>query len=152
MRSLLNGDDRQALCARVCELTEASVPRWGRMDVAGMLGHLCNASYMALGELRVTRRGSDALRVFPAKHVLKYLLLYVVPFPKGAGTSPELIVSEPGQVGENKALLQSLLERFGAGPTEGPGPEHGLLGTLSRREWGVLVYKHVDHHLRQFGV
>ena len=61
------------------------------MNVAGMLAHLCKASLMALGEVHVAPRGISALRVFPLKHLLKYLLLYVVPFPRSAGTSPELL-------------------------------------------------------------
>jgi hypothetical protein len=45
----------------------------------------------------------------------------------------------------------SLMERIGAGPREGNGSVHPLLGRLSFQEWGVATYKHTDHHLRQFG-
>jgi hypothetical protein len=122
------------------------------MNVAGMLAHLCKASLMALGEVHVAPRGISALRVFPLKHLLKYLLLYVVPFPRSAGTSPELLVAEPGDPAAAKASLEELLERLGTGPARGIGPAHALFGPLSRQEWGVLMHKHVDHHLRQFGV
>lgn len=86
--------------------------------------------------------------MFPLKH----LILYVLPFPKGAPTAPELLVAEPGPVAAGQTSLQELLERVGAGPAKGLGPVHPLFGQISRQEWGVLMHKHVDHHLRQFGV
>jgi len=148
MRSVLNEKERQVLCRRVASLTGSSVPRWGRMNVAAMLAHLCQSSRMALGELPVRPKGKRAFQVFPLKH----LILYVVPFPKGTPTSPELLVAEPGPVAAGQASLEELLQRVGTGPTEGVGPVHPLFGELSRKEWGVLMHKHVDHHLRQFGV
>jgi hypothetical protein len=148
MRSVLNERDCRALCRRVQALTDSSFARWGRMNVEAMLAHLCNSSLMALGELAAVPKGNRAFQVFPLKH----LLFYVVPFPKGAPTAPELLVAEPGDAISGQASLQELLERVGTGPAEGVGPVHPLFGQLSRREWGVLMHKHVDHHLRQFGV
>jgi hypothetical protein len=152
MRSVLNEKDRLELSRRVAALTGSSVPRWGRMTVAAMLAHLGKTSLMALGEFDVPPRGKPALRTFPVKHLLKYLLLYVLPFPKGAQTSPELLVDEPGDTPVWQASLQELIERVGTGPATGLGPAHPLFGPLSRKEWGFLMHKHIDHHLRQFGV
>jgi hypothetical protein len=148
MGSVLDEGGRQALCRRIAALTDASTPRWGRMDVAAMLGHLCQSLRLALGERPVRSSGKRAFQVFPLKH----LLIYVLPFPKGAPTAPELLVTEPGGAAAAKASLPKLLERLGTGPTKGAGPAHPLLGPLSRQEWGVLMHKHIDHHLRQFGV
>ena len=52
---------------------------------------------------------------------------------------------------DERAALLELLERIGAGPHQGAGPAHPLFGPLTWREWGVVTYKHADHHLRQFG-
>jgi hypothetical protein len=147
MRSILNERDRQRLCQRVSALTETSAARWGRMNVEAMLRHLCQSSRMALGELAVRPHGKRAFEVFPLKH----LILYVLPFPKGAPTAPELLAGEPEQVAAGRTTLQELLERVGTGPVAGSGPVHPLFGRLSRQEWGALMHKHVDHHLRQFG-
>jgi hypothetical protein len=146
--SILNDDDRIAVCQRIGSVTSASVPRWGRMDAKAMLTHLKLSALMALGELPVANKSKRAFQVFPIKHII----LHVVPFPKGAPTAPELLVPDAAFVDAIRSELASLVERIGAGPREGYGPVHPLFGRLSFREWGVATYKHTDHHLRQFGV
>ena len=75
---------------------------------------------------------------------------------KGAPTAPalkpELKPDAAASFEEERTVLLELLERIGTGLREGAGPEHPLFGPLSWREWGVVTYKHADHHLRQFGV
>jgi hypothetical protein len=146
--SILNDDDRMAICRRIGSVTTASVPRWGQMDAKAMLTHLRLSALMALGELPVANKSKRAFQVFPIKH----LILHVVPFPKGAPTAPELLVPDSATVDALRAELVTLVERIGEGPREGYGPVHPLFGRLSFREWGVATHKHTDHHLRQFGV
>ena len=148
MGSILNDADRTAICQRIGAVTSTSVARWGRMDAKAMLTHLKQSALMALGELPVACKSKRAFQIFPIKH----LILHVMPFPKGAPTAPELLVSDAASLDALRSELVSLLERIGAGPREGDGPVHPLFGRLSFREWGVATYKHTDHHLRQFGV
>jgi hypothetical protein len=145
--SILNEADRVAIRRRIGTVTSASVARWGRMDARAMLAHLRLSALMALGELSVVCKNKRAFQAFPIKH----LILHVVPFPKGAPTAPELLVADAEPLDAVRSELLLLLERIGAGPRDGPGPVHPLLGRLSYREWGVATYKHTDHHLRQFG-
>lgn len=147
MGSILNEGDRAAIRSRVCSLTESSTRRWGSMDVARMLQHLHLSSRMALGDLPVPSVNKRAFQKFPLKH----LLLYLLPFPKSAPTAPELKSSVSVSFEEERAALLELLERIGTGPSEGEGPAHPLFGPMTYREWGVVTYKHADHHLRQFG-
>jgi hypothetical protein len=147
MGSILNDVDRTAICQRIGAVTRDSVQRWGRMDAAAMLNHLRRSALMALGDLPVACKSKRAFQVFPIKH----LILHVVPFPKGAPTAPELLVPDSATLDAIRSELVTLVERIGAGPREGDGPVHPLLGQLSYREWGVATYKHADHHLRQFG-
>ena len=147
MGSILNDTNLTAICERIASVTSASAPRWGRMDAKAMLTHLRDSARMALGELPVASKGKRIFQVFPIKH----LILHVVPFPKGAPTAPELLVSDAAPVDAIQSELVSLLQRIGAGPRAGFGPDHPLFGGLSYREWGVATYKHTDHHLRQFG-
>jgi hypothetical protein len=103
---------------------------------------------MTLGELKVPSANKRAFQIFPLKH----LIIYVLPFPKGAPTAPELKVDEvAASLEDERAALLELLDRIGTGPQEGAGPAHPLFGPLTRREWAVITYKHVDHHLKQFG-
>jgi hypothetical protein len=118
-----------------------------------MLQHLRLSALMAVGEMPVASKHKRVLQMFPLKH----LILYVFPFPKGAPTAAELKPVNGGStdvaaaVQEERAALLELLERIGTGLRDGVGPEHPLFGPLTWREWGVVTYKHADHHLKQFG-
>jgi hypothetical protein len=146
MHSILNENDRAEIILRVQSLSASSTRRWGTMDVVGMLQHLRLSARMTLGELELTPKNKRAFQVFPLKH----LILYVVPFPKGAPTAPELKPINVASLEEEREGLLELLDRIGTGPQEGMGPAHPLFGPLTWREWGVATYKHADHHLRQF--
>lgn len=147
MRSILNEHDRSEICSRLQSLSTSSTRRWGSMDVTNMLQHLQLAARMTLGELPVICKNKRAFQIFPLKH----LILYVLPFPKGAPTAAELKPSVAVSLEEERAAVLELLERIGTGPREGEGPVHPLFGPLTWREWGVATYKHTDHHLKQFG-
>ena len=147
MHSILNKSDRAEISSRLRSLSVSSTGRWGSMDVAGMLQHLRLSARMTLGELPVPSSNKRVFQVFPLKH----LILYVLPFPKGAPTAPELKPGTAASLEEERTALLELLERIGTGPREGAGPPHPLFGPLTWREWGVATYKHTDHHLKQFG-
>ena len=147
MGSILNEGDREEIVRRMRSLSDASTGRWGTLDVTGMLQHLRLSANMTLGELSLPSANKRAFQVFPLKH----LILYVFPFPKGAPTAPGLKPSDATSFEDERAALVELLERIGTGPSDGAGPEHPLFGPLTWREWGVVTYKHADHHLRQFG-
>lgn len=147
MGSILKDSDRSAIVSRLQSLSASSVGQWGSMDVAAMLQHLRLSAEMALGELTMPSSNKRAFQVFPLKH----LILYVLPFPKGAPTAPALKPGLETPLEQERAALLSLLERIASGPDHGAGPSHPLFGPLTWRQWGVLTYKHADHHLRQFG-
>ena len=147
MGSILNEQDRAAIDRRLRSLSLSSTRRWGSMDVVAMLQHLRLSARMTLGELSVPSVNKRPFQMFPLKHVI----LYVLPFPKGAPTAPELKPADPVSFDEERAALLELLDRIATGPREGVGPAHPLFGPLTWREWGVVTYKHADHHLKQFG-
>ena len=147
MGSILNERDRAAIESRLRSLSVSSTRKWGTMDVTSMLRHLRLSARMTIGELPVPSVNKRPFQMFPLKH----LLLYVLPFPKGAPTAPELKPADAASFEEERAALLELLERIGTGLSEGMGPAHPLFGPLSWREWAVVTYKHADHHLKQFG-
>ena len=148
MGSILNETDRAAVCTRMRSLTNSSSAQWGKLSVTGMLQHLRLSAQMGVGELPVASVNKRVFQMFPLKH----LILYVLPFPKGAPTAPELLPDAAESFDAERAALLALLERIGTGPRKGMGPAHPLFGPLSWSEWGTLTYKHVDHHLKQFSV
>jgi hypothetical protein len=141
---------RAELCARAARLTAGSAPRWGRMTVGAMLAHVNDGLRMALGELPVRQRRTP-LRFAP----VRWLVLHALPFPRGAPTAPELLArcatATDETVAAELAAFAPLLDRVAARRGAGAWPAHPAFGPLSERDWGVLVHKHVDHHLRQFG-
>jgi len=148
VKSLHDGPTRNEVRTRVGRLGPDSRPRWGRMSTSQMICHLVTWMEMALGELPVRER-----RLFVRYPVIKQVVVYLMPFPKGLPTARELISRVPAAVLESdRAALNAALDRFGARDARATWPRHPAFGHLSRRAWGVLAYRHTDHHLRQFGV
>jgi hypothetical protein len=148
MPSLFDDAARGRLLERLGRLTPESRPAWGRMSVREMVCHLGESMKMATGELQCApKRGPLS---FPP---LRWLLIHALPFPKGVPTAPELLAGRPSpSFAEDRARLVELMGQVVA---MGPGatyPRHPAFGHFPGRDWGVLMHKHVDHHLRQFGV
>ena len=93
------------------------------------------------------RKGPGALRLPPIRHAV----IHWLPFPKGAPTAPELVARRATDCQAECADLKHLLERLAAMEGAREWPEHPAFGRLNSRDWGTLVHRHVDHHLRQFG-
>ena len=147
MRSVFNGEDRITLGERMDGLTLAHAPRWGTMTCGKMLAHLTDGVRMALGEVAVKPRPGP-LRLGPVRH----LVIHWLPFPKGAPTAPELLERCAQDCRDEVGALKAELERMAARAGTLKWVEHPAFGRMSERDWGVLVYRHIDHHLRQFGV
>ena len=145
MRTMWDENARLEILRRSESVAESTRPLWGRMSAAGMLAHLSQSLKMAVGELP-TKSKRLPLRYSP----LKQLIIYVVPFPKGAPTAPELLAASDQSIATSRQEIGRLISVFAANAGR-PWPEHPAFGKLSERAWGVLVYKHMDHHLRQFG-
>ena len=138
---------RAALIARARTLTPQHTAKWGKFSVAAMLAHLNEASRMATGELPVTSKAPAMLKWPP----VRYLIIHHLPMPKSAPTAPELIArSASAELARELALFEETFSRLD-GRSHGLVP-HPAFGALSHADWGALIHKHVDHHLRQFGV
>ena len=139
---------REEFCRRVDRLTPAASAQWGKFNSTEMLAHLNDAMRMALGDLHVKSKKMP-LRYPP----LKQLIIYALPFPKGAPTAPELLARCSGaQFAEERAAFHALADRLAAKSPREAWPEHPAFGRLTHQAWGVLSFRHTDHHLKQFGV
>lgn len=138
--------DRTTLLARLDRITPASPRHWGTLTPVGMLAHLSDAMRMALGELVIPPRRTP-LALPPVRHAI----IHWLPFPKGAPTAPELLARQGGDCAGEAAALRALVERFARTEQAPTSAVHPAFGHLCQRDWGVLVHKHMDHHLRQFG-
>ncbi len=147
MGSMHSEIDRRVLMERARRLTSGTEAKWGKMNAAQMVAHLTNSIRMATGELPVAGK-RHAARLFP----LKQLLIYVLPMPKNLPTAKELISRVPEPFSGEVEALGTALDDFASRPRDYAWPAHPIFGTMSRRDWGALAYRHSDHHLRQFGV
>ncbi|HEX6967184.1 MAG TPA: DUF1569 domain-containing protein [Gemmatimonadaceae bacterium] len=151
MKTIRNPRDRAELVRRLRTLTPQSTRRWGRMTSHQMVCHLCDLWRVAVGERTTTPVGN------PLAHtVIKWVMLYTpVPPPKEVPTTPELDQegggTAPGEFAADVETLIALMERSAA-PSPPEPNDHPFFGQLSLDQWGRFNYKHMDHHLRQFGV
>lgn len=148
-KNLLDPRSAQAICDRLNKLTPEHKNLWGRMNPTEMLLH-CNLCNTQLLEEKYAAKMPTAKQTF-----MKVLGLYLKPtFPKnlkGAArndTSGKVLSIE---FNEQLMLCKATINRFPIHNTP-MTLEHPVFGPLSNREWGIAAWKHMDHHLRQFGV
>ena len=150
MKTLRDEKCRIDLIDRINRLTVDSKPAWGRMNVEQMLSHLVQS-----GEMPFIPSVPDGSNWFTRK-VMKPLSLYVLPIPKGIKTSAEVDQQQAGRTpsgfDSDKASVIEGINRLGTVAEDHNCLDHSFFGKMSAKEWGVLGYKHFDHHLRQFGV
>ena len=147
MKTLWDESARRELKDRLGNLQATAQARWGKFTAPQMLVHVVDALRMANGEITLAPRNLP-IRFTP----IKQILIFWLPFPKGAPTAPELLNQDIGDWALGLANLRAQLDTFGARDPNGPCPEHPAFGKLSPKAWGVLGYRHIDHHFKQFGV
>jgi len=148
-KSLWDADSRRELVDRLNRVQPNAIPLWGKMNAAQMMAHLTGWMKMANGELKTTIKPKGPFRHPP----LKQFIIYWAPWPKGVPTAPELISREKCDFAGERASFCRYMEAYETRPDpRATWPEHPAFGNMTTREWGVLGYRHTDHHLRQFGV
>ncbi|HUQ81779.1 MAG TPA: DinB family protein [Gemmatimonadaceae bacterium] len=151
-KSMWDAAARHALITRFAKLKPNDPPQWGRFTAHSMVVHLIDSARMALGTMPVRpARGAAAKLIgLPGP---KHLFVYVLPFPRNAPTARELLTSPPGDWATDVATFTNMTEELAvrAANSRLEWPPHPFFGKMSARDWGVLGYRHTDHHLRQFG-
>jgi hypothetical protein len=145
--SLSNARARQELLDRLERLAPDSRALWGTMTAPQMLAHVVDWMLMAKGELKAAPK-KRPLRYTP----IKQLVIYWLPFPKGVPTAPELLTRTASEWETERAALRRHVQWFENLDPKMIWPEHPAFGWMSAKAWGVLAYRHTDHHFRQFGI
>ena len=148
MKSLFETADREALLARLEALQTGSTHQWGKMNPAQAVAHCAAALETATGHRPLKQ-------VFLGKILTPFIrssILSDKPFSRNSPTDPTFVVADQRDLDRERerlrGLIQSLVDR---GPDEAGKATHSFFGKLSGAEWGCLMYKHIDHHLQQFG-
>jgi hypothetical protein len=150
MKSLFEPACVQEVKQRLSALSPRNQRQWGKMNSAQMLAHCCLGLEMAAGEIRPPRAFVGRI----LGPVIKPMALRdEEPMRRNSPTAKELVViGEDRNLETERERLSRLIDRFvaagAAGCTSHP---HAFFGSLTSHEWAVLMYKHLDHHLRQFG-
>ena len=147
MKSIWQESTRRELQDRLAKLTPERPGQWGTFSAPQMVAHIAESFRSSLGELKVQSKNLP-LRYTP----LKQLVIYWLPFPKNAPTAPELVARKPGVWSADVAEVRDLMTRFVSRKPTDAWPEHAAFGHLTGEQWGILMYRHTDHHFRQFGV
>lgn len=141
----------EVLQHRIDTLSPMSQPIWGKMDVSQMLSH-CAIPYKPFITGKEPAKPSFMVRLI-SRIFFKRMLTGESDLRRNMPTAKAFMVTgEP----EFMRVRDNLKDAVAIIPEKGEsffdGREHPLFGRLSAREWSNLLYKHLDHHLRQFGV
>ncbi len=148
MASIFDETQRQSFHPRIDALDAGRTPAWGRFTAPAMVAHLIAALSAGLGELPI-----DAPRGPVSWYPMNVLVIHVLPWPAAKAKSPhEFLATLPGPWKEDIAKLHDLVDRTSRKGADSEWPLSPAFGKLSGKSWGVLQYRHVDHHLRQFRV
>jgi Protein of unknown function (DUF1569) len=139
------------LIGRINHLTSATTPFWGKMSVSQMLAH-CNVSYEMAFEDKHSK--PNFFMGFILKNFIKKALVDdITPYKQNSPTAPAFIIKEDKNFEiEKKRLIDYLKKSVELGESYFDGKESLSFGKMSATEWNNLFYKHIDHHLTQFGV
>lgn len=147
---LLTTGNVPQIAARLEKLTAESQRRWGTLDAPAMLRHLRRVCELSLG----TEPIEDQSNLF-TRTVLRFLALYVIPWPKGKIKAPDHFTPPAeGDVAAEFAKLKAELQRFAEAAEREPGRirNHPFFGPLTLATWSRVHGLHIDHHCKQFGV
>ena len=134
MKNIFNETDCTEIRNRIQSLSAASPRNWGKMDLQQMLVHCTTQLKLAVGEIPSHTQGPSFMR----SGLGKWMLFSTIPWPKGAKTPAEM----------NAAFANFYIDKIKGQEQLMP---HPFFGKLNRNEWARLIYKHLDHHLKQFG-
>lgn len=138
------------LLARINKLSSETQPQWGKMNVAQMLAHCC-VSYEMAFENKHAKPGAVAR--FFLKAFIKPTVCTEKPYKKNSQTAPAFLITDQRIFETEKARLIAYINKtVEASESFFKGKDSLSFGTLSLDEWNAMFYKHLDHHLSQFGV
>ncbi len=148
MKTLFDKDTYNEINQRLNTLTPQTEHRWGKMDVAQMMAHCKEAFKVPLSDKKYPRIFIGLLLGW----MMKAKLYNESPWGKNLPTAPNFLIKDQRDFNTEKNELSELITKFN---TAGPGNvgkfPHPFFGTLTQEQWGKSMYKHLDHHLMQFG-
>lgn len=150
MKNIFDKSVTEEVIGRIEKLSPKTQPNWGKMSAAQMLAH-CAVTY----EMVFTDKHAkpNAFVKFMLKAFVKKAVVGTKPYPKNSRTAPQFIISDEKEfLVEKKRLIDYINKTQELGENYFDGKESLSFGKLTKEEWNIMFYKHLDHHLTQFGV
>ena len=149
MKNLYEPATAKEIRERIARLGPGNQRQWGRMSAAQAMAHCAAGMEWAVGDKTEPRMFVGRIFGPLAKAAV---LKDDKPMGKNAPTAKSLVIKDDRDLGKECARLSSLVDRFAsAGPGGCTKNPHTFFGQMTPDEWSQLMYKHIDHHLRQFG-
>ena len=150
MKNIFSKEIAEEVIERIEKLTPKTQPNWGKMSVAQMLAHCCVTYEMVYTDKHPK---PNSFTKFMMKFFVKKIVVSEKPYAKNGRTAPQFLISnERVFETEKKELIAYINKTQELGEKRFHLKESHSLGELNSLEWNNLFYKHLDHHLRQFGV
>jgi hypothetical protein len=135
--------------SRINKLTPQTAPGWGKMNVGQMLAH-CNVTYEMVYEDKHPKPGAFVKLML--KMLAKNKVVSETPYKRNNPTAPAFIMTGEKDFGAEKDRLIDYIQKTQQlGESTFDGKMSHSFGPLSITEWNNMFYKHLDHHLTQFG-
>ena len=147
MNNLFQSSANEELMNRIDHLRTDSKPQWGQMNAAQMLDHCYAFHEIAVGKIKVKR---DVLGIFIGRFV-KPIFYNDKPLPREMSTIPAIVIADKRELDYEKQQLKQQLHSLITIDKAELVP-HPFFGKLTVEQWGKGMYKHLDHHLKQFDV
>lgn len=147
MKSLFAPEAYSEINTRFNQLSESSVKQWGKMSVGQMLHHCQGPLNIMLEKDTYGLKPNLLTTLF-----FKKMLYNDTPFRKNLPTANFLKESDPKDFYAEKQKLSLLLDEFESKRNREEWKAHPGFGYFTKQQWGQMQYKHLDHHLKQFGV
>ena len=147
MKSLFEAEAHQEILDRIEKLNETSPAKWGKMSVGQMTWH-CQGPFNIMLEKNDYGMKPNWL----AKVFFKKLLYNDKAWRKNLPTAKFLKAKEDKSFNNEKAKLVELVGEAYSQREKNEWNPHPGFGYFTKDQWGQMQYKHLDHHLKQFGV
>jgi hypothetical protein len=150
MKNIFTPEVSAEVIARINHLNPTSQPQWGKMNVAQMLAH-CNVTYdLAFNE---KHKKATGIKKWVFSTFLKPIVCGEKPYAKNSRTAPVFLITDVRVFEtEKRLLIEFVTKAQELGDAYFNGKESVSFGNLTTQEWNNMFYKHLDHHLTQFGV
>lgn len=147
-KTIYNAQVRQEVIDRLNRLRPDSKRTFGKLTPDAMMCHMEDALLVSTGAAPARPK-----KTFLSNPVLRRFVIYWMPWPKGkVQTIPEMLATKPADFNRDRERLIELVRRTSERGPGAPWAVHPAFGDISGKDYGVLIYRHFDHHLRQFGV